>query len=218
MNCPTCNKKLYSNKSKTCRSHKGDTLPFCSDCGVKLKDYRSKKCKVCANLGGNNPAYGKKRSIEARRKTSSANKGNPKCAWNKGKTLSKEHRQAIRLGQLKRVAEGKHNFWKGGLWSKPNKSRPDRLERLKFRQSIQKKVFERDDYTCQLCGKRGVALQVDHIQSWKDYIELRFEIGNCRTLCMKCHYKITFGKPMPPRTKNWGHHLNHVIKEGGGIL
>ncbi len=64
----------------------------------------------------------------------------------------------------------------------------DHRERLRFRNTMQKLIFERDDYTCQMCEARGVALQVDHIQSWKDYVELRFSMDNCRTLCMDCHY------------------------------
>lgn len=84
----------------------------------------------------------------------------------------------------------------------------DYLERRRFQNAMQKRVFERDNYTCQLCGERGKALQVDHIQSWADYVELRFNIENCRTLCMKCHYEITFGKPMPPTVRAWGHNLS----------
>ena len=83
----------------------------------------------------------------------------------------------------------------------------DRRERIKFRNTMQKIVFEKDDYTCQMCGIKGVDLQVDHIQSWVDYIELRFNINNCRTLCAKCHYQITFGRPMPSEVKGWGHNL-----------
>lgn len=99
---------------------------------------------------------------------------------------------------------GKHNHnwkWKGGITPQ------DKLERTKFRQTMQKQIFERDDYTCQLCGVRGVDLQVDHIQSWAEYVELRFSMDNCRTLCAKCHYKITFGKEMPETVKGWGHNL-----------
>jgi hypothetical protein len=83
----------------------------------------------------------------------------------------------------------------------------EKLERVKFQKTIQKSVFERDNYTCQMCGLKGINLQVDHIQSWKDYVELRFDISNCRTLCAECHYKITFGRPMPSEIKGWGHHL-----------
>ena len=70
-------------------------------------------------------------------------------------------------------------------------------------------VMKRDNYTCQLCGQREGKLQVDHIQSWKDYVELRFEMKNLRTLCMSCHYKITFGYDMPKDVTTWGHNFKH---------
>lgn len=82
----------------------------------------------------------------------------------------------------------------------------NKLERKKFQDQMQKQVFERDNYTCQLCGQIGGKLQVDHIQSWADYVILRFSMDNCRTLCMACHYKITFGRNMPENVENWGHH------------
>lgn len=93
-----------------------------------------------------------------------------------------------------------HPRWKG-------RSTFDYRERRRFRVVMQKLIFERDDYTCQLCGVRGIDLQVDHIQSWAEYIELRFSMDNCRTLCAKCHYEITFKKPMPKNIKAWGHNL-----------
>lgn len=101
-----------------------------------------------------------------------------------------------------------HPKWKGGTSSE------DRLSRLKFRATIQKQVFERDNYTCQMCGVHGLSMQVDHIQPWAEYVEGRFDINNCRTLCMKCHYKITFGREMPEDIKSWGHNLSHI---SGGL-
>ena len=98
--------------------------------------------------------------------------------------------------------------WKGGISGK------DRLERLKFRNLIQKRVFERDNYTCQMCGSKK-NLQVDHIQKWSEYIELRFDMNNCRTLCVKCHYLVTFGKPMPENVTGWGHNF---LKGGGAYF
>ena len=91
------------------------------------------------------------------------------------------------------------------------RSSQDYLERRKFHQTMQKLVFERDNYTCQMCESKK-DLQVDHIQPWSEYVELRFSMENCRTLCAKCHYFITFGKPMPKTLKGWGH---NIMKKGG---
>lgn len=99
--------------------------------------------------------------------------------------------------------------WKGGVMSK------GRMERIKFRKTIHGQVLERDNYTCQICGERGTDLQVDHIQSWSNYMDLRFDSNNCRTLCTKCHYFITFGKTMPEGTRAWGHNLKFVLGGGG---
>lgn len=102
--------------------------------------------------------------------------------------------------------KGSKNNWKGGITPK------NKLERARFRVTMQKEIFERDNYTCQICGIKGVALQIDHIQSWADYIELRFSMDNCRTLCQSCHYKITFNRSMPIEVKTWGHKLKDVVK------
>lgn len=115
---------------------------------------------------------------------------------------SSETKMKISMSRKGKTAGENNPAWKGG------KRSADYIERRKFQRSIQKKVFERDNYTCQLCTARGVDLQVDHIQSWAEYVELRFDINNCRTLCMKCHYQITFGKPMSPTVRAWGHNFS----------
>ena len=48
-------------------------------------------------------------------------------------------------------------------------------------------VFERDDYTCQLCGERGGELNAHHIKPWAKFKELRYERSNGVTLCKACH-------------------------------
>lgn len=130
--------------------------------------------------------------------------------------LSAEHKEKLRKAStgrkhtsetIAKISGNNSPHWKGGI------TKASKLERHKFRNYIQKKVFERDDYTCQMCETKGVPLQVDHIQPWAEYLELRFKIENCRTLCMRCHYMVTYGKPMPPSVRAWGHNF-----KGGSIL
>lgn len=45
---------------------------------------------------------------------------------------------------------------------------------------------------------------------WSDFPELRFELSNCRTLCQRCHYFITYDKIMPSDKKTWGHNLKQI--------
>ena len=121
-------------------------------------------------------------------------------SWKKGKKLppfTEEHKRKISQGMPK----GKNHFnWKGGITKK------DKLERNKFKKLLQKRIFNRDNYTCQICGVRGGFLHIDHIKSWADFLNLRFDPDNCRTLCMKCHYYITF-KKQKPENVIWGYNL-----------
>lgn len=57
-----------------------------------------------------------------------------------------------------------------------------------------KKVYKKDNYTCQCCGKRNgqgkkVTLNAHHIFNWNDYEDLRYDIENGITLCKECHQK-----------------------------
>lgn len=50
-----------------------------------------------------------------------------------------------------------------------------------------RKIFERDDYTCQCCGKRGGNLNAHHLYNFSDHEDLRYEVDNGITFCAKCH-------------------------------
>lgn len=64
----------------------------------------------------------------------------------------------------------------------------DRLARYAPETEVWRRaVFERDNYTCQLCSVRGTYLEADHIKPWAYFPELRHNIDNGRTLCRKCH-------------------------------
>jgi 5-methylcytosine-specific restriction endonuclease McrA len=104
----------------------------------------------------------------------------------------------------KRAYRGaKHWNWKGGITTQ------EKLERSRFLKYQNPKVLERDNYTCTVCNQRGGSLQVDHIKSWATYPELRFDLDNCRTLCMGCHYQVTFNRQMPKGIV-WGHNLSRA--------
>ena len=60
---------------------------------------------------------------------------------------------------------------------------------------LRKIVLEKDDWECQLCGKRkdhdrNLVLHVHHINPVKINPILQNDIDNCITLCKKCHKKI----------------------------
>lgn len=98
--------------------------------------------------------------------------------WNKG-------RKAWNKGKSNTWSNGeKSNFWKGGI-TPINKALRESLEYEDWR----RKVFERDSYTCQGCGKIGGWLEADHLKPSSLYPELRFEIDNGRTFCKPCHKK-----------------------------
>jgi len=168
---------------------------------IRTEKLRLERRRIALEKGYGNWMKGKKHSVETKTKMSTIRKnkpckGKPNCI-DCDKKLST---YGAIYCKVHANAGGKNSAWKGGV------TPANTLMRVKFRKTMQKLIFERDDYTCQLCGIKGVDLQVDHIQSWAEYVELRFSMDNCRTLCVDCHYLITFGKPKPKNVV-WGHNL-----------
>ena len=52
------------------------------------------------------------------------------------------------------------------------------------------------------CDIVGIKLHADHIKPYANYPELRLEITNGRTLCVPCHYYVTFKRRLAPG-KSW---------------
>ncbi len=85
--------------------------------------------------------------------------------------------------------DGEIVIWTGNRkppWEKTNKEQRNTKEYRDWRTS----VFERDKYTCQICNKVGGDLNAHHIKPFATHKELRFDINNGLTLCVKCHKEI----------------------------
>lgn len=147
---------------------------------------------------------GKKVSIETRRKISIATKGRLKSY--KIKRKMSENNCKYWLGKTPTHMIGENNpNWKGGVTSL-NKQIRHCYKYKKWRKSI----FQRDNYTCQICSKRnGGRIEADHypkkfidiikefeIKLLKDALSCKelWEINNGRTLCLECHNKTKWKK------------------------
>jgi len=97
----------------------------------------------------------------------------------KGKKRSRDsvHKSA------KGISGEKHWNWQGGR-SGWNSLMRANIEYKEWRRA----VFERDNFTCQICGATGgVRFNADHIKPLCAFPKLAYDIDNGRTLCVPCH-------------------------------
>lgn len=103
-----------------------------------------------------------------------------KIPWNKG--LKNAYTTSKKGKKQPHVSGDKHWAWKGGV-TPENRALRNSLDTKLWREA----VFARDNFTCVFCGAHGGWLEADHIKRWKDFPELRHDVGNGRTLCRPCH-------------------------------
>lgn len=110
--------------------------------------------------------------------------------WNKG--VKVENAGTYKKGHP--GLKGEDNpLWKGGT-SYLGQGFRKKPEYAKWRLA----VFERDNYTCQLCLVRGGKLIADHHPyPFHSHPEKRLDLDNGRTLCVDCNYHVTYV------TKDW---------------
>ena len=160
--------------------------------GKKLSEEHKRK------IGENRGRYwlGKKRSLitiqkikEARAKQVITEEHKRKIGEaGRGKKRSEETKR-----RMSEARKGKKNpNWKGGV----QRGRHNGNWRYsKWRTA----VYNRDDYTCQICRVRSglgykVILNADHIKPWALFPKLRYKLSNGRALCVPCHKKTdTYG-------------------------
>ncbi len=103
---------------------------------------------------------------------------------------TKKWKEKMKEGRRKKgwlIGKNHHN-WKGGITPENRRIR-NSIEFRLWREA----VFERDDYTCRICMKRGKGtLHAHHLLSFKNFPKFRLAINNGVTLCKKCHQKIHY--------------------------
>jgi hypothetical protein len=176
-------------KNKISAAHMG--RKFTEEHKAKLRAARANGRFACKN----HPMFGKHHTEESKRLNSEKHLGN--TSWNKGLKISLESRRKMSIAQTGKTGE-KSSHWMGGLTKETQKMR-NSDEYKAWRTS----VFERDSHTCQVCLLSGGYLHADHIVSWSDNFDLRYDVANGRTLCRPCHYYVTFKRQMPSGSK-WG--------------
>lgn len=175
--CSSCHIKYlwtlgcYKHRPKGNKHHNwSGGVNSCMDCGKKLTDYISKRCRKCFSLflkkiriGKKNPAYKtgfysrNKKCIDCKRHCSS---GAIRC-----KSCS-EHRN--KLGRKNpQYVHGKGH-----------------LPYTKDFPQIRIIILQRDNYICKLCNKKGNT--VHHI----DYNKKNNKFNNLITTCKKCNTKV----------------------------
>lgn len=71
----------------------------------------------------------------------------------------------------------------------PNLTDEDRIDRrlIPENKEWRKKVYTRDYWTCQICGRKNMGINAHHLMGYNKYPKLRFKIDNGITLCSDCH-------------------------------
>lgn len=164
--CETCSKEFYVKPSRKKRYNS----KFCS---MKCRAHKIKA--TCLTCG---VEYHAQRWQDGKTKYCSRACQSEAKKQMKGYWLGKK-RPDLKLPQHWKSGS-EHPYWKGGV------SRLDTKTRHSYEyQQWRKEVFERDK-VCVICGS-DKQLQADHIKSFRDYPDLRFDLSNGRVLCYPCH-------------------------------
>ncbi len=84
--------------------------------------------------------------------------------------------------------------------------RKRKLRRTDIYKQWRKAVYSRDNFRCQVCGRKGY-LNAHHLKSFWKYKNIRHSVDNGLTLCYWCHSKFhkKYGKSDFPDIKKLIH-------------
>lgn len=84
---------------------------------------------------------------------------------------------------IDKVSGENNSNWNYELTNEQREENRDFPEYQQWRRS----VFERDNYTCQCCKKKGITLNAHHKDGYHWCVERRLDVDNGITLCDDCH-------------------------------
>lgn len=161
---------------------------LCLLCKRRTKEYRE---KIGRSKMGNKYNKGMRWSKETRCKMSEAARNRPPISDDTRRKMSKARTGHIFSSEsCKKISISKlgsaNPSWKGGVTPVMKRVRQSPAYR-----NWRKAVFERDDYTCQICDERGGDLEAHHIEPVRNHKNdlLVYDIDNGITLCKDCHNK-----------------------------
>jgi hypothetical protein len=201
--CTICDVEFSHRNAKTCSRKCQGTLAAISAGRQLAVERECTECQTVFKRGCHETRTCSRRCMGIARKRDTRAKRMEKICLEcstpfKIRQASKTDQQFCNRACFSAWNTGENNpSWQGGLTGQ------DVAERNRFGKNMLTLVFERDDYTCQSCFKRGDYLHVDHILPWATHPYRRFDLDNCVTLCIPCHYEKTWGKPMPENS-TWG--------------
>lgn len=96
-----------------------------------------------------------------------------------GNDMVSKHVTSCGCYQLESRSGENCHLWKGGISKEPYS--------FNWNGTLKKRIRERDNYTCRICGKRpeGEELSIHHI----DYNKRNLDENNLISLCRSCHIK-----------------------------
>ena len=162
---------------------------------ARLEPIAKRYPKMSEAKMGNKYCLGRVMSAETRAKISAARLGSAVTEETRAKHRAHRATAETRAKQSAATRGPLAHRWKGGV-TPINELIRKSWEYKAWRTS----VFERDNYTCQLCGVRGGELQADHIKPFSTHHELRLALSNGRTLCVPCHRATpTYARQITPK-------------------